>query len=68
MARRPGWSDDSELGASPATVLSLFVLGQMLASITFDNFGLFGLSPRVADLWRVLGGALVVVGVLLMSR
>ena len=51
-----------------ATVLSLFVLGQMLASITFDNFGLFGLTPRAADLGRVLGAALVVIGVLLMRR
>jgi bacterial/archaeal transporter family-2 protein len=51
-----------------ATVLSLFVLGQMVASVTFDNFGLFGLTPRVADLWRILGAALVVIGVLLMSR
>jgi bacterial/archaeal transporter family-2 protein len=51
-----------------ATVLSLFVLGQMLASVTFDNFGLFGLAVRAADLSRVLGAALVVIGVLLMRR
>jgi bacterial/archaeal transporter family-2 protein len=51
-----------------ATVLSLFVLGQMLASVTFDNFGLFGLTPRAADLGRVLGAGLVVLGVLLMRR
>jgi transporter family-2 protein len=51
-----------------ATVLSLFVLGQMVASVTFDHFGLFGLTPRAADLGRIFGAALVVVGVLLMRR
>jgi bacterial/archaeal transporter family-2 protein len=51
-----------------ATVLSLFVLGQMLASITFDHFGLFGLTVRPADLGRILGAGLVVIGVLLMRR
>jgi transporter family-2 protein len=54
------------LGA--ATVLSLFVLGQMLASVAFDHFGLFGLTPRAADLPRVFGAALLVIGVLLMRR
>ena len=29
-----------------ATVLSLFVLGQMVASVAFDHFGLFGLAQR----------------------
>jgi bacterial/archaeal transporter family-2 protein len=51
-----------------ATVLSLFVLGQMLASVAFDNFGLFGLAVRSADLGRIFGAALVVIGVLLMRR
>ena len=51
-----------------ATVLSLFVLGQMVASVAFDNFGLFGLAVRSADLGRVLGAALVVFGVLLIRR
>jgi transporter family-2 protein len=51
-----------------ATVLSLFVLGQMVASVTFDNFALLGLSQRPADLGRVIGAGLVVLGVLLMRR
>jgi transporter family-2 protein len=51
-----------------ATVLSLFVLGQMIASVTFDNFALLGLQQRPADLGRVIGAGLVVLGVLLMRR
>ena len=51
-----------------ATVLSLFVLGQMVASVAFDHFGLFGLAQRSADLGRVLGAGLLVAGVLLMRR
>jgi bacterial/archaeal transporter family-2 protein len=54
------------LGA--ATVLSLFVLGQMLASVAFDHFGLFGLTPRAADPARAFGAVLLVIGVLLMRR
>jgi transporter family-2 protein len=51
-----------------ATVLSLFVLGQMVASVTFDNFALLGLQQRPADLGRMIGAGLVVLGVLLMRR
>jgi putative inner membrane exporter YdcZ len=45
-------------------LLSLFVLGQMLASVTFGHFGLFGLTVRAADLGRLLGAGPVVIGVL----
>lgn len=52
------------LGA--ATVLALIVVGQMAGSITFDHFGLFGLPQHPASLVRLLGAALLIVGVSLV--
>jgi transporter family-2 protein len=40
----------------------------MLASIIFDHFGMFGLVQRAVDLPRLLGVALLVVGVVLIRR
>lgn len=54
------------LGA--ATVLALVVLGQMIASVTVDQFGLFGVARHSAGLPRLAGAALLVVGVGLMRR
>lgn len=54
------------LGA--ATLLALFVTGQMLASLAFDHYGLFGLARQPADLPRLLGALLLVAGVVLIRR
>lgn len=54
------------LGA--ATVFALLVSGQMLGSLFFDQFGLFGLAHRSIDLSRVAGALLLVVGVILIRR
>jgi bacterial/archaeal transporter family-2 protein len=54
------------LGA--ATVLALLVAGQLLASITFDHFGLFGLPQQPADLSRLAGAVLLIAGVILIRR
>lgn len=54
------------LGA--ATLLALFVTGQMIASLAFDHYGLFGLARQPADLPRLLGAALLVAGVVLIRR
>lgn len=54
------------LGA--ATLLALFVAGQMLASLAFDHFGIFGLARQPADLGRLLGALLLVAGVVLIRR
>lgn len=54
------------LGA--ATLLALFVTGQMLASLAFDHYGLLGLARQPADLPRLLGALLLVVGVVLIRR
>lgn len=55
-----------KLGA--ATFIALLVAGQMLASVTFDHYGLLGLTQRSLDLPRLLGVALLVAGVILIRR
>lgn len=52
------------LGA--ATVVALVVAGQLLASVVFDHFGLFGLPQQPADINRLLGAAMLLGGVLLI--
>lgn len=47
------------LGA--ATVLALMVVGQMLGSLAFDQFGLFGIPHRPTDATRLIGAAFLVV-------
>ena len=54
------------LGA--ATVVALIVVGQMLASVAFDNAGAFGLARHPIDAARIAGAALLVVGVVLIRR
>jgi transporter family-2 protein len=48
------------------TFLALLIAGQMLASLAFDHYGLFGLAQRSADPSRLLGAALLVAGVVLI--
>jgi transporter family-2 protein len=40
----------------------------MLASLLFDQFGLFGLAARSIDATRVLGVVLIIGGVILIRR
>lgn len=54
------------LGA--ATVLALLVSGQLLASILFDHFGMFGLPRQPADAARIAGAVMLIGGVLLIRR
>jgi transporter family-2 protein len=54
------------LGA--ATLLALIVTGQMLASLVFDHFGLFGVPVRTMGLGRLAGAALLILGVILIRR
>ena len=51
-----------------ATVIALFVLGQMIASLVFDNFGVFGVPKHPADMTRIAGALLLVAGVFLIRR
>ena len=52
------------LGA--ATFISLLIAGQMLASLIFDHFGLFGVPQHSADPSRLLGVVLLIGGVVLV--
>ena len=52
------------LGA--ATVLALIVVGQMIGSLAFDHFGLFGIPQHSANPVRLAGAALLVIGVTLV--
>jgi transporter family-2 protein len=54
------------LGA--ATLLALIVTGMMLASLVFDHFGVLGVPQQSIDLPRIIGAALLVVGVILIRR
>ncbi|KWI50680.1 DMT family transporter [Burkholderia pseudomultivorans] len=55
-----------KLGA--ATFLVLVVTGQMLASMTIDHFGWFGLVQRPVDVSRLVGIALLIGGCVLIRR
>ena len=54
------------LGA--ATVLALVVVGQMASSVVIDHFGLFGMPQHLASPVRLLGAALLIVGVVMIRR
>lgn len=50
------------------TAVILITLGQLVASITVDHFGLFDVAVRQIDGNRILGVLLVLVGAYLVSR
>jgi transporter family-2 protein len=53
-----------QLGA--ATFISLLVAGQMIGSLLFDHYGLFGIPQHPIDVTRLAGAALLVGGVVLI--
>jgi len=54
------------LGA--ASVVALLVTAQMLGSIAFDHFGLFGPPQQRADFYRLAGAVLLISGVILLRH
>jgi transporter family-2 protein len=52
------------LGA--ATLFALIIAGQVLAAITLDHFGAFGLAPHPISIARLAGAALLIAGVILV--
>lgn len=50
------------------TTVILVVIGQIIISLLIDHFGLFGTQVRQVDLTRLLGIAIVFVGVWLVIR
>jgi transporter family-2 protein len=55
-----------QIGSASFTVIVL--VSAVLLSILLDQFGLMGLERHPVSLLRLLGGALAVVGVVLVSR
>lgn len=55
-----------KIGAAP--FLGLIVTGGVITSILLDHFGLVGFQVHEASLWRLLGGALMIGGVALVTR
>jgi transporter family-2 protein len=49
-----------------ATVFALVVTGQLLCSLLFDHYGLFGVPVHALDVRRALGAVLLVSGVALI--
>jgi transporter family-2 protein len=49
-----------------AAFVALLVAGQMLASLVFDHYGLFGAPERPTDPSRLIGALLLVGGVILV--
>jgi transporter family-2 protein len=52
------------LGA--ATTLALIVVGQMIASLAFDHFAILGVQQQIASPTRMVGAALLILGVVLI--
>ena len=52
------------LGA--VTMVALIVTGQMMAGVLLDHFGLIGYATHPLNLWRMVGVALMVGGVVLV--
>jgi len=51
-----------------ASLVSLSVAGQLVAAILLDHYGLLGFAQHPANVWRMLGGMLIIAGVLLVVR
>ncbi|GAB2763557.1 DMT family transporter [Rhabdobacter roseus] len=52
----------------PATMLSLAVAGQLIASVVIDHFGLLGFAVQPMSLLRLLGVLLLILGVVLILK
>ena len=52
------------LGA--ATLFALVIAGQVLAAVTLDHFGAFGLTPHPIGAARLAGAVLLIAGVVLI--
>jgi len=55
-----------KLGAT--VLLGLIVAGQFLASLVIDHYGLLGFPQHSINVWRTVGVALLISGVVLIRR
>jgi bacterial/archaeal transporter family-2 protein len=51
-----------------ATVVALIVLGQMIASLAFDHYGILGAPIHPAGVKRIAGAMLLMLGVVLIKQ
>ncbi len=51
-----------------ALAFSLAIGGQMLVTLLIDHFGWLGVPEKPINLWRVLGAALITMGVVLIRK
>ncbi len=51
-----------------ATMIGVFVAGQMCAAMALDHYGWIGLPQHTATLPRLLGASLIVLGVFVLRR
>jgi uncharacterized membrane protein YdcZ (DUF606 family) len=55
-----------KLGAGP--VNGLIITANLLASLAIDQFGLMNMPLRALNVWRIIGGVLMAVGIILVFR
>lgn len=55
----------NKVGAGPFAGLT--ITANLLMSLAVDQFGLFGMQVHPLNLWRILGGALMVGGIVLIA-
>jgi transporter family-2 protein len=55
-----------KLGA--ATTLSLVIAGQLVFAVIFDHFGWLGFAVKHINMYRILGVAMIIGGVLLVRK
>jgi transporter family-2 protein len=53
------------IGAGPFAGLS--ITANLIMSLLIDHFGWFGIEPHSLNLWRILGGALMAGGIILIA-
>jgi bacterial/archaeal transporter family-2 protein len=51
-----------------ATVFSLVICGQMVAALVLDSTGAFGVTQISLSVSRILGTALLLIGVILIQK
>ncbi len=56
----------NKVGAGP--FMGLTVTAALITSIAIDHFGLFRMEPHPANIWRMIGAAMLVGGITLIAK
>jgi len=51
-----------------ANLLSLSIAGQLLAAVIYDHYGLLGFAVHPANIWRIMGVVLLIIGVVMVVK